>query len=167
MTGAFDWQFLPDHIVVGIDIKPDSDPNSINPRSKGVIPLAVLGSTDFDAMQVDPSTVTFGPDEAAPAHDGHVEDVNDDGFMDMVFHFKTQETGIVCGDTEATLVGEIYDGTPITGTDTVNTVGCKGTSNEKFDVTTSEGAGAVSWMLFLGLGVIGLWRLIKGAIRFS
>ena len=90
-----------------------------------MIPAAVLGSTDFDAMQVDVSTVRFGPAEASPAHDGHVEDVNNDGYMDMMFHFKTQETGIVCGDTEATLTGETSDGIPFTGSDTMKTVGCK------------------------------------------
>ena len=111
-------------IPIPIDIKPDSDPNSINARSMGVVPVAVLGSTDFDAMQVDVSTVRFGPDGASPAHDGHVEDVNDDGFMDMVFHFNTRETGIVCGSTEAALQGEMYDGTQVAGTDTVNIVGC-------------------------------------------
>jgi len=148
---------------VTIDIKPGSDPNSVNPRSNGVIPVAVLGSIDFDATQVDYSTVTFGPDGAAPAHDGHVEDVDDDGYMDAVFHFRTQETGIVCGDTEATLNGEIFDGTLITGTDTVNTVGCKGTSAEKVDDSSS--AGAVSWIMLLGLGVLGLWRLNRRAIR--
>jgi len=150
---------------VQIDVKPGSDPNSINPRSNGVIPVAVLGSIDFDATQVDYSTVRFGIAEAAPAHDGHVEDVNDDGYMDAVFHFRTQETGIVCGDTEATLIGEIYDGTSITGTDTVNTVGCKGTSSEKS--TSSKGAGAMNWMLLIGLGVLGLWRLNRRTIRPS
>jgi hypothetical protein len=149
--------------VTAIDIKPGSDPNSVNPRSKGVIPVAVLGSADFDALQVNFSTVTFGPDGASPAHDGHVEDVNRDGFMDMVFHFKTQETGIVCGDTEATLNGETFGGTPITGTDMVNTVGCKYTSSD--ESTTSSSAGAVSWIMLLGLGVLGLWRLNRRIMR--
>ena len=145
--------------IITIDIKPGSDPNSVNPRSKGVIPVAVLGSTDFDAMQVDPTTVTFGPDGASPAHDGHIEDVDDDGYMDAVFHFRTQETGIVCGDTEATLNGEIFDdgeifdSTLITGTDTVNTVGC----NSARSASTSSAA-AVSWMMLAGLGVFGFWR---------
>ena len=142
---------------VQIDIKPGSDPNPVNPRSNGVIPVAVLGSTDFDAMQVDFSTVTFGPDGATPAHDGHVEDVNDDSIMDMMFHFKTQETGIVCGDTEATLTGETFDETQFTGTDTIKTVGCNGTSSK--EVTNSLGAGAMSWMMLLGLSVLGLWGL--------
>ncbi len=45
--------------------------------------------------------------------------------MDMMFHFKTQETGIVCGDTEATLIGETFGDIQFTGTDAVKTVGCK------------------------------------------
>ena len=149
--------------ATAIDIKPGSDPNSVNPRSKGVIPVAVLGSIHFDALQVNPTTVTFGRAGASPAHDGHVEDVNEDGFMDMMFHFKTQETGIVCEDTEATLMGETNDTPPvvITGIDTVNTVGCKGTS------TTSSSASAVSWIMLLGLGVLGLWRLNRRGIRFN
>jgi hypothetical protein len=47
-----------------IDIKPGSFPNSINPRSKGVIPVAILTTDTFDATTVDPLSVTFGPDEA-------------------------------------------------------------------------------------------------------
>jgi hypothetical protein len=151
-----------------VDIKPGSEPNSVNPRSKGVIPVAVLGSIDFDATQVDFSTVTFGPDGASPAHDGHVEDVDADGLVDMMFHFRTQETGIVCGDTEATLMGVTFTGTSFSGYDTVNTVGCKGTSSgegtssEKSE--TSSGANAVSWIMLLGLGVLGLWRLNRRVI---
>ena len=69
------------------------------------------------------------------------------------------ETGIVCGDTEATLTGELYDGTQVAGTDTVNTVGCKGNGNsaEKADETSSS-AGAMNWMLLLVLGVLGVLR---------
>ncbi|MDB4308049.1 hypothetical protein N9985_02040 [Gammaproteobacteria bacterium] len=112
-------------VPIAIDIKPGSDPNPVNPKSKGVIPVAVLGSMDFDATQVDFSTVEFGPGKASPVHDGHVENVNGDGFEDMVFHFKTQGTGITCGDTEATLSGETFGGDAFTGTDSVKTAGCK------------------------------------------
>lgn len=107
-------------IPIPIDIKPGSDPSSINPRNKGVVPVAVLGSTNFDALQVDVSTVRFGPEGALPTHDGLVEDVNDDGFMDMVFHFVIRETGIACGDTEASLTGKAFDGRIVVGTDSVN-----------------------------------------------
>ena len=121
-TGAMDFREAVQ--TVEIDVKPGSDPNAVKPMSNGVIPVAVLGSIDFDAMQVDFSMVTFGPGVASPVHDGHVEDVNGDGFVDMVFHFNTQDTGIACGDTEATLTGETSAGDAITGTDSVNTVGC-------------------------------------------
>ena len=110
---------------VSIDIKPGSDRNPVNPGSKGVIAVGVLGSIDFDATQVDPTTVAFGPDEVSPAHDGHISDVDGDGFMDAVFHFETRETGIVCGDTEAALGGETFTGVPFSGTDSLHTVGCK------------------------------------------
>ena len=109
--------------LVSLDL--GSDPNAINPKSKDVIRMAVLGSVNFDATQVDFSTSEFGPDMASPVHDGHVEDVNNDGFFDMVFHFNTQDTGIACGDTEATLSGETFGGDAFTGTDSVKTAGCQ------------------------------------------
>ena len=34
---------------VAIDIKPGSDPNCFNNDGHGVIPVAILSSTDFDA----------------------------------------------------------------------------------------------------------------------
>jgi len=112
--------------LVTIDIKPDSQINSINPRSKGVVAVSVLTSEDFDALQVDPDTVLFGPADAEKAHtQAHVEDVDNDGDMDLQLHFKTQKTGIQCGDTGATLTGNTWGGTQIIGTDSVNTVGCK------------------------------------------
>jgi hypothetical protein len=113
-------------LLVTIDIKPDSQINNINPGSKGVIAVSVLTSEDFDALQVDPDTVLFGPAGAAKAHtQAHVEDVDNDGDMDLQLHFKTQETGIQCGETEATLSGNTWGGAPIMGTDSVNTVACE------------------------------------------
>ena len=102
-----------------------SDPSAINPKSKDVIAVAVLGSVIFDATQLDFSTAEFGSGKASPVHDGHVEEVNNDDFFDMVFHFNTQDTGIACGDTEATLSGETFGGDAFTGTDSVTTAGCK------------------------------------------
>jgi hypothetical protein len=113
-------------LQVTINIRPGSFPNSINPNSKGVIPVAILTTETFDAQSVDPSTVMFGPNEATKAHSSaHLEDIDGDSDLDLLLHFRTQETGIQCGDTEASLVGEMFDGTPIEGSDTVRTVGCK------------------------------------------
>jgi hypothetical protein len=107
--------------TVLIDIKPGSYPNSINPGSQGRIPVAILTNETFDATTVDPTTVKFGPKNAAAVHSA-IEDVDHDGELDMILHFKTQETGIEPGDTEATLTGKTYGGISIEGTDTIRTV---------------------------------------------
>lgn len=109
---------------VDIDIKPGSDPNSINPGKKGVIPVAILSTDTFDATQVDADTVRFGPDGAEKIHeDAHLEDVDGDGDIDMVLHFETKETGIAKGDTEAELIGETVDGVKFSGVDSIKTPG--------------------------------------------
>ncbi len=106
-----------------IDIKPGSDPNSISPGGKGLISVAILTTPAFDATAVDPDTVQFGPGAATRAHaNAHVEDVDSDGDLDLVLHFRTQETGIAAGDTEACLTGQTFGGVPIGGCDSVRTV---------------------------------------------
>jgi len=106
-----------------VDIKPGSDVNPINPRSRGVIPVAILGSETFDAAEVGVSTLAFGPDGAPLADESrvHLVDVNGDGFTDLLAHFRTQETGIASGDEEACLTGETLDGTPFEGCDDIAT----------------------------------------------
>ncbi len=117
---------VPPEISVTIDIKPNTDPNSINPISKGVIPVAILSTDTFDATTVDSSSIRFGVTgiEAVPSHYA-LEDVDGDGDIDMIIHFSTQSTDIKCGDSSASLTGKTADGQDIVGTDSISTVGCK------------------------------------------
>jgi len=104
-----------------IDVKPGSADNPIQTFSRGVIPVALLGSPAYDVDQVDGKSLAFGPGAAPLAHRKcpHREDVNGDGLPDLLSHFRTQETGIAPGDLEACLTGEFADGTPFEGCDVV------------------------------------------------
>jgi hypothetical protein len=122
-------QTAPIVLEVDIDIKPGSFPNSIKLSNKGVIPVAILSTTTFDATTVDPSTVCFGDAEAPLQRDcteahgtGHVEDVNGDLLLDLVLHYETSETGIDFGDTEACLTGQTFGGQQVAGCDSVRTL---------------------------------------------
>jgi hypothetical protein len=107
-----------------IDIKPDGDLNSINPGSRGVIPVAVLGSDSFDVADVDVTTLAFGPAGASLAnrHGPHFEDLDGDGLTDLRVHFRIEESGIAFGDITACLTGETVNGSLFEGCDAVRTV---------------------------------------------
>lgn len=112
--------------AIVVDIKPGEFPNSINPKSKGVISVAILTTDTFDATTVDPLSTRFGPNKALEAHGrGHNEDVDRDGDVDLVLHFKTQETGIKCGNTHVAITGKTTDGQEVAGLDSIQMVGCK------------------------------------------
>lgn len=133
-------------IGVSIDIKPGSWPNPIQTRSRGVLPLCICGTGDFDVMTVDPASVRLHSEDVergvAPLRwswedvatpyttdwgGGHA--LRGDGILDLVFHFDTPEVATVLtltgnvGETlplilTGNLFGE-YDGTPILGQDYV------------------------------------------------
>lgn len=114
-------------IAVPVDVHPGTGANDINVRAKGVVPVAILSTDSFDApTAVDVSTIQFGPNGAPVARDrGHIEDVNGDGRLDLVFQFDTQATGIACGDTVVSLWGQTVSGVLIQGIDSIHTVGCR------------------------------------------
>ena len=104
---------------VSIDIKPGSDPNSINLKSKGVVPVAVVTTGDFNAATINPDTVRFAG--ASPVR-WTMEDVDGDGDLDMLFHFRTQDLNLDKTSTSATLTADTFDGLHVSGTDSVNIV---------------------------------------------
>jgi uncharacterized membrane protein len=107
--------------TVGFDVRPGSATNPVNPSAGGVLPVALLGSDAFVVADIDPVTLAFGPLGAASQH-SHADDVNGDGFIDLVLHFRVEESGIVAGDTQACIAGALLGGRPFRGCDAIRTV---------------------------------------------
>jgi hypothetical protein len=106
-------------VTVQIDVKPGSFPNSINLKSKGKVPVAILSTDDFDAHDVDPNTCVFA--SANPVH-WQMADVNKDRDRDMLLQFMTQDLELTKNSTEGTLECTTHDGIKIVGTDSVKIV---------------------------------------------
>jgi hypothetical protein len=119
--GASSWQ-RHETLQVAVSVKPGGDPD-VNPNSHGVIPVAVLGEIDFDVTSIDLATLEFGPGGAVPAHGagGHVEQVDGDGILDLVSHFRVGESGIEAGSSEACLSGQTLEGVGFVGCGTIVT----------------------------------------------
>jgi hypothetical protein len=135
-------QVIQDHIEVSVDIKPGSDSNPLNVNSKGVLPVAILGTEDFDVMTVDPVSVVLTwrgislpppvggvpPDDGVPPLRWAWEDVNSDGLMDLGLKYSMKAAGPLTITREASgpldiiFKGELLDGTPIVGYDTVRVI---------------------------------------------
>ncbi len=116
----------PQSTSITIDIKPGDRSNVINPKSKGVIPVAILTTDSFDATTVEPATALFGPTGTeARELKAAVEDVNGDRRPDMLLFFATVQTGVRCGDIVARLTAQTSDGTAVEGSDSIRTVPCK------------------------------------------
>jgi len=99
---------------VEIDVKPGSVRNPINPASKGLIPVAILTTDEFDAACVDPGTVKLaGASVAVRGKAGkfmaHLEDVDGDCDFDLVLHVDTQSEGAVWESGEVILTGRTYE----------------------------------------------------------
>ncbi len=95
--------------TVKIEIKPGDGSSPLNPDSRGVLPVAVLSTGDFDAGTVDPATVTLGNDDGddtqvAERPNGtlmsSLQDVDGDGLIDLVVMFRTQSL-VANGDLSA------------------------------------------------------------------
>jgi hypothetical protein len=133
----------PEYIEVSFDIKPGSCPNPFNPKGNGVLPVAILGESDFDVSQIDVSTITIAgisPVKAsiedvatpytAPLMDCYsCNQLGMDGYMDLSLKFNTQALAaalspLSVGDCITIEInGYLYDGTPIKGFDPIIIVG--------------------------------------------
>lgn len=113
----------PPVVAVAIDIKPGSDPNCFNINGHGVVPVAVLGAEDFDVYEIDLSSLSFsGLEVRMRGNKGplcSVDYSNDDAYLDLICHFEDDSDMWTVADGEASMTGNLLDGTAIEGTDSI------------------------------------------------
>ena len=101
--------------IVPVDVRPGSCPNPLNCKSKGILPVAILGTAALDVTQIDPATVRLAgvsplrwdyDDVAAPYEpvSGKQDCSTDctsmgpDGYMDATLKFDSQEVLTALGE---------------------------------------------------------------------
>jgi surface protein len=121
-----------------IDIKPVECPNPLNVTDQGELPVAIMGTEDFDVFMIDPASVRLVG--VAPVRSSYEDvgtplldvidgcnctDKKKDKIIDMTLKFNVQDIIPALGEIndgdvlELTLTGELYDGTKIVGNDCI------------------------------------------------
>ncbi len=139
---------IPEPLILAlVDIKPGSFPNPVNLKSKGVLPVAILGTTDFDVKDVDFDSLRFGDPllidnggtAVSPLRSSLV-DISGDGLLDLTLKFSTRdlvEFGALGFDTiEGLLTGLLKDGTSIEGMDSIRIVPPNGHNGNSLQTST-------------------------------
>jgi len=154
-------------ISVYVDIKPGSWPNPLNLASRGVLPVAICGTEDFDVTTIDPSTIKLtreGLDDGVSPIRWDYEDVatpwtgepggghalGGDGYLDLTLKFSTQEVRTTLGldafmnqKIPLIITGNLKpeaDGTPFTGQDYVWILELHGDANDDLVVNIFDGS---------------------------
>jgi len=134
-AGSFSYEALVGTLDAVVSVKPGSCPKTVNRKSQGKLPVAVLGGADLDVSEIDPSTVRLngkravrwsledvaGPSGVSPGCDGSA---TPDGVLDLVLQIETSQLiGPPDKQTiEVAVTGHLKDqfgGFPFKGVDTV------------------------------------------------
>ena len=103
-----------------MNIKPGSDPNSINLCSQGTIPVTIWGSATFNVATIDPDSLTLGgagvnspgksgkfqctiADVGSPSSSAYDHLGAPDGYPDLTCHFTTESDMFPASATTATV----------------------------------------------------------------
>jgi len=136
-------QFIPVHV----DVKPASWPNPVQLKDRGVLPVAICGTEEFDVTTIDPETIQltleglgvgvaplrWSYEDVATPYEGEPcsgHDLDGDGYLDLTLKFKAQEVTQTLGldafsDGDVVILiltgnlMEEFDGTPIRGQDCI------------------------------------------------
>ena len=123
-------------ITINMDIKPGSCQNPLNIKASGVLPVAILGTADFDVTQIDPGSITlegvnagrWAIEDVTGPSDNCEEDEYPDGYLDLSLKFDNKKIAGALGmvkDRQKRILklrGRLFEefgGTEIEGEDVV------------------------------------------------
>jgi formylglycine-generating enzyme required for sulfatase activity len=127
----------PPVIEVDVDIKPGSCPNPLNVKSRGVLPVAILGSAALDVTTIDAGSIFLNgarnvrsgyedvAEFIADANDCECTTLGPDGYLDLTLKFMIRDIVATLGEVnhddvlELPLAGFLFDETPVEGADCV------------------------------------------------
>jgi hypothetical protein len=110
---------------IEIDVLPGSADNEIRVGRRGVIPVALITTPSFYALDVDRDSLQFGPGASPVAHSGGGPvDIDGDGDLDFVVHFRAEDAAFGCSDATAYLSGLTVGNDIVIGSDPINVTGC-------------------------------------------
>jgi hypothetical protein len=124
-------------VNIVLDIKPQSCPNPINVKSKGVFDVAILGTEEFDVRNIDLSTISL--EGVTPLRHRYKDETSSvvggqececyskkkDKIVDLTMKFDTEQIVDALGTVQdgeewlLHLTGRLNDGTEIEGTDCI------------------------------------------------
>ena len=101
--------------------------NTFNNNGHGVIPVAILGSAEFDVTQIDLDTVEMGSLKVKVVGKNNkllasLEDANGDSYMDYVVKIEDTDVVFKVGNDSATLIGSLLNGELFQGSDAISIV---------------------------------------------
>jgi predicted small lipoprotein YifL len=105
-------------LSVKIDIEPADESNMVNLSQKGALEAAILGSGDFKIVDVDRTSVML----EGKVNNGvfRVEDVNNDGYIDLISTFDVDTLSLDDNSKELSLEGKTNEGIAFKGFDYVS-----------------------------------------------
>lgn len=110
-------------VLAGVDVKPGAYPNEIKLGANGTVPVAVLGSAALDVTRIVAGSVTFAGAPVALRKNGSpmvsIADVNLDGFMDLVAHFRPGRLALTASSEVGMLEAQLQGGGTLRGADSV------------------------------------------------
>jgi len=113
-------------ITVAMDIRPGNRRNRVNLRSKGLLPISILGSSEYDVAEIDVSSLRLAG-EVAPSRWRLKQRAG--GQRDLKLKFSSEALLDALGDLqpgetyEVWVTGRLHDGTRILGSDFILAVG--------------------------------------------